>query len=145
MVPQNNGSGRLSLKVTVPGPSAVMLSMIGNLITLPGATFVTGGGYAVSASSTLNNAGTFQSVGALLVNQGTLLNSGTMLSSLATTGSVSNTGSITGNVSNAGSFANNGVVTGAFMVAATTARVWFICILPEVASLGGSPGENSVR
>ena len=31
------------------------------------------------------------------------------------------------------------------MVAATTARVWFICILPEVASLGGSPGENSVR
>jgi hypothetical protein len=30
-------------------------------------------------------------------------------------------------------------------VAATTARVWFICILPGVASLRGSPRENSVR
>ena len=102
---------------TIVGGGTLALSgtMIGNLSTLPGATFVTGGGYAVAATSTLNNAGTFQSVNASLLNQGTLINSGTMLSSLATSGAVSNTGSITGTVSNTGSFANNGVVTGAFM------------------------------
>jgi autotransporter-associated beta strand protein len=101
---------------TVVGRGTLALSgtMIGDLITLPGATFVTGGGYAVQPGSTLNNAGTFQSVNASLSNQGTLVNSGTMLSSLATSGAVSNTGSITGTVSNSGSFANNGVVTGAF-------------------------------
>jgi autotransporter-associated beta strand protein len=83
---------------TIVGRGTLALSgtMIGDLITLPGGTFVTGGGYAVGATSTLNNGGTFQSVNASLLNQGTLINSGTMLSSLATSGAVSNTGSITG-------------------------------------------------
>ena len=89
-------------------------TMIGSLTTMPGATFVTGGGYSVSPGSTLNNGGTFQSVNASLLNQGTLLNSGTMQSDLINGGSATNTGTLTGNVSNAGSFINNGVVNGAF-------------------------------
>ena len=128
---------------TIVGGGTLALSgtMIGNLITLPGATFVTGGGYAVSATSTLNNAGTFQSVNASLLNQGTLINSGTMLSSLATTGSVSNTGSITGAVSNTGSFANNGVVTGAFMNAGLLSGNG--TIIGNVANFGTlSPGNS---
>ena len=100
------------------GTLALSGSMIGNLAILPGATFVSGGGYAVGATSTLDNAGTFQSVNAPLLNQGTIANSGTMLGSLATSGAVSNTGSITGNVTNAGSFANNGTVNGAFTMRA---------------------------
>jgi outer membrane autotransporter protein len=102
---------------TIVGGGTLALSgtMIGNLSILPGASFVTAGGYSVSPSSTLSNAGTFQSVNSVLFNQGTLVNSGTMLSSLASTGTVSNTGSINGNVSSTGSFANNGVVTGAFV------------------------------
>jgi autotransporter-associated beta strand protein len=101
---------------TVVGEGTLALSgaMIGSLGILPGGTFVTGGGYAVSSTSTLINAGAFQSVNAALLNQGTLVNSGTMISSLVTSGSVSNSGSITGAVSNSGSFANNGTVTGAF-------------------------------
>ena len=89
-------------------------TMIGSLTTMPGATFVTGGGYSVSPGSTLNNGGTFQSVNASLLNQGTLLNSGTMQSDLINGGSATNTGTLTGNVSDAGSFVNNGAVNGAF-------------------------------
>ena len=123
------------------GTLALSGSMIGNLGILPGATFVTGGGYAVSANATLNNAGTFQSVNAPLLNQGTLTNSGSMLSSLATSGSVSNTGSITGNVANAGSFANNGVVNGAFINAGLLSGNG--TIVGSVANAGAlSPGNS---
>jgi autotransporter-associated beta strand protein len=96
------------------GTLALTGTMIGNLGILPGGTFVTGGGYAVSPTSTLTNAGTFQSVNAPLSSQGALTNSGLMVSSLSNGGTVSNTGTLTGNVNNAGSFANNGVVNGAF-------------------------------
>jgi autotransporter-associated beta strand protein len=123
------------------GTLALSGTMIGNLSTLPGATFVTGGGYAVQPGSTLNNAGTFQSVNASLLNQGTLINSGTMLSSLATTGSVSNTGNITGTVSNTGSFANNGVVTGAFFNAGLlSGNGTIVGTVANVAAL--SPGNS---
>ena len=48
---------------------------------------MSGGGYSVSPTSTLANAGAFQSVNAPLLNQGTLTNSGTMLSGLVNAGS----------------------------------------------------------
>jgi autotransporter-associated beta strand protein len=124
------------------GTLALSGSMIGSLSIQPGATFVTGGGYAVSPGSTLANAGTFQSVNASLFNQGTLANSGTMLSSLVSSGSVSNTGSITGNVSNIGSFANNGVVTGAFMNAGLLSGNG--TIVGNVANLGVLAPGNSI-
>ncbi len=101
---------------TIVGGGTLALSgtMIGNLGILPGATFVSSGGYAVQPGATLSNAGTFQSVNAALSNMGTLGNSGAMLTDLVNGGSVSNTGTITGTVSNGGAFANNGLVTGAF-------------------------------
>ena len=112
---------------TVVGGGTLALSgtMIGNLSTLPGATFVTGGGYAVSPGATLNNGGTFQSVNASLLNQGTIVNSGTMLSSIG----------------NAGSFANNGTVTGAFTNAGLLSGTG--TIVGTVANLGAlSPGNS---
>ncbi|MBM3649232.1 MAG: phosphatase PAP2 family protein, partial [Alphaproteobacteria bacterium] len=96
------------------GTLALSGTLAGNLTILPGASFVSGGGYAVTPTATLANAGTFQSVNAALLNQGSLSNSGSMLSNLSNSGSVSNTGTLTGTVSNSGSFANNGTVTGAF-------------------------------
>lgn len=124
------------------GTLALSGTMIGNLSIQPGATFVTGGGYAVSANSTLVNAGTFQSVNAVLSNQGTLANSGTMLSSLVTSGSASNTGGITGNVANAGSFANNGTVTGAFFNAGLLSGNG--TIVGNVANVGALAPGNSI-
>jgi autotransporter-associated beta strand protein len=96
------------------GTLALTGTMIGNLTVLPGATFVTGGGYSVSPTSTLINVGTFQSVNAVLLNQGTLTNSGVMLSSLMNAGSATNAGILVGNVVNTGSFTNNGLVNGTF-------------------------------
>jgi outer membrane autotransporter protein len=89
-------------------------SMIGNLQVLPNATFVTGGGYTVSPTSYLSNAGTVQSVGVPLQSYGSFTNSGTLLGNLSNYGGVSNTGTIAGTVSNSGSFTNNGTVNGTF-------------------------------
>jgi autotransporter-associated beta strand protein len=77
----------------------------GNLTIYPNATFVSGGGYMVSPTSTLSNAGTFQSVNSVLSNFGTLNNNGTMVSSVANYGLASGVGSVTG------TFANYGVLS----------------------------------
>ncbi|WP_422003389.1 autotransporter domain-containing protein [Reyranella sp.] len=94
------------------GTLALSGTMIGNLAVMPGATFVTGGGYAVSPTSTLSNAGTFQSVNASLLNQGTLANSGTMISDLVNAGSATNNGLLTGSVSNFGTLGGTGTIGG---------------------------------
>ncbi|GEP55860.1 autotransporter domain-containing protein [Reyranella soli] len=99
---------------TIVGGGTLALSgtLIGNLTTLPGATFVTGGGYAVSPGATLNNAGTFQSVNASLLNQGTIVNNGTMLSSISNAGSFANNGVVTGSIVNAGLLSGTGTIVG---------------------------------
>ena len=87
-------------------------TMTGSLSVQPGATFVTGGGYVVSPSSTLNNAGTVRSVNIALLNQGTLVNTGTMLGDLLNSGSVTNNGTITGNVASSGWVGGSGTIVG---------------------------------
>ncbi len=77
-------------------------TMTGNLTVLPGATFLTNGGYAVAPGATLLNAGAVQSINAPLVNQGTLINNGTLSANVASTGFVGGAGTIAGNLANAG-------------------------------------------
>ena len=97
------------------GMLALSGSMIGNLSILPGATFVSGGGYAVSPSSTLANGGTFQSTSAILVNLGTLTNVGSFLSDINNSGTAINAGTIIGNVTNSGTFTNYGTLNGSII------------------------------
>ena len=108
---------------------------MGRLSVLSGATFVTAGGYSVSPSSTLSNAGTFQSVNASLLNQGTLSNSGTMLTNLVNTGTLGNVGTIIGNVGNTGTAVNNGVITGSVTNTGT---------LSGSGMIGGNLGHSGV-
>ncbi|NUJ81525.1 autotransporter domain-containing protein [Methylocystis sp. FS] len=96
-------------------------TMVGDLTTMPGASFITGGGYRVAHGSTLVNGGVFQSVNASLVNLGTLSNTGDMLSDLVNGGAATNTGVIAGNVSNFGLFTNNNQVNGDFVNAGVLA------------------------
>ncbi len=107
------------------GTLALSGTMVGNLTIQPGASFVSGGGYSVASGATLENAGTFQSVNASLVNQGTLNNSGALNTDLVNTGTATNTGTINGSIANTGNFIqaagafangatliNNGIFTG---------------------------------
>jgi autotransporter-associated beta strand protein len=94
-------------------------TLVGNLTTYPGATFVSGGGYSVSSSSTLTNGGTFQSVNSVLLNQGTLANSGLMITDLVNAGSATNNGTITGSVANFGALSGSGLIGGNLINAGT--------------------------
>ncbi|MGE0234913.1 autotransporter domain-containing protein [Methylocystis sp.] len=96
-------------------------TMVGDLTTMRGASFVTGGGYQVAPGSTLVNGGVFQSVNASLVNLGTLSNTGDMLSNLVNGGDATNAGVIFGNVYNFGFFSNANRVNGDFVNAGVLA------------------------
>ena len=86
------------------GTVALSGTLVGDLAIRAGAAFVSGGGYSVAPGATLDNAGTFQSVNASLVNFGTFDNSGTLLSNLVNSGTTTNTGTINGSVYNTGNF-----------------------------------------
>ncbi|WP_029005055.1 autotransporter domain-containing protein [Azorhizobium doebereinerae] len=96
------------------GTLALTGSLIGNLTILPGASFVSGGGYAVGATSQLVNQGTFQSVNATLLNLGQITNSGLLLGAVANAGTLTNLagGTVAGAVANTGLLVNNGLVSG---------------------------------
>ncbi|WP_147157414.1 phosphatase PAP2 family protein, partial [Reyranella soli] len=88
--------------IVAGGTLALSGTMIGNLSVLPGATFVTGGGYTVSPTSYLGNAGTVQSVGVPLQNYGSLTNNGTIAGTVANYGTMGGSGTVAGNVINSG-------------------------------------------
>jgi autotransporter-associated beta strand protein len=103
------------------GTLALSGTMIGSLGISPGATFVTGGGYSVSPTSTLTNGGTFQSVNASLLNQGTLSNTGTMMTDLVNAGTATNNGTITGSIANFGTLGGSGLIGGNLVSAGVVA------------------------
>jgi autotransporter-associated beta strand protein len=87
-------------------------TLLGDLTIYQNASFVSGGGYTVMPGATLNNAGTFRSVGTALQNQGTLVNTGILQTDLVNTGSAANNGTLTGSVTNYGTFGGTGTTGG---------------------------------
>jgi autotransporter-associated beta strand protein len=88
--------------VVAGGTLALSGTMIGSLQVNSGATFVTGGGYTVSPTSFLSNAGTVQSVGVPLQNYGSLTNNGTIAGTVTNYGTMGGSGTVVGNVVNSG-------------------------------------------
>ncbi|MEP9353930.1 autotransporter domain-containing protein [Xanthobacter sp. KR7-65] len=126
------------------GVLALTGTLKGDLTIAAGAEFVSTGGYFVDADATLDNAGTFTSIGAKLYSFGVLANAGRLESDVESYGSLAGNGVIAGSLANHG-LLTPGAAAGGIGVMSVTGDLAFQSTSVYLVETGVSGESDSVR